>query len=200
MKRVKFPPGFPISAILIIPPDRFLFIFFANFMTNVPDEMFDVVDADDNVISQGSRHEVHTSGLMHRSVHILVFNSHGRLFMQKRSMEKDENPGFWDTSAAGHVDSGEDYAHCAQRELREELGIDCSVLDEIMRIPAQEDTLWEHVRVYKCVTDQDIRINDSEISEGHYWTLDELTETINSTPAIFTTTFHLIFGQFINKF
>ena len=53
MKRVKFQPGFPISAILIIPPDRFLFIFFANFMTSVPDEMFDIVDADDNVISQG---------------------------------------------------------------------------------------------------------------------------------------------------
>jgi isopentenyldiphosphate isomerase len=69
-----------------------------------------------------------------------------------------------------------------------------------MRLPAQEDTLWEHVRVYKCVTDRDIRINESEISEGHFWTLDELTETINSTPVVFTTTFHLIFSQFINKF
>ena len=81
------------------------------------DEIIDVVDVDNNIIRQAPRYEVHNKRLMHRSVHILVFNSQGNLFLQKRSMTKDENPGLWDTSAAGLVDSGEDYLHCAKREL-----------------------------------------------------------------------------------
>jgi isopentenyldiphosphate isomerase len=64
------------------------------------------------------------SGVMHRAVHILVFDESGRLFLQKRSLHKDLNPGLWDTSAADHVDAHEDYASGAARELREELGIE----------------------------------------------------------------------------
>jgi len=166
-------------------------------MINGPDEIFDVVDAENNVIGRASRQEVHAKGLMHRSVHILVFNSRGELFLQKRSMDKDENPGFWDTSAAGHVDSGEEYSRCAERERMEELGIGDTALEEIMRLPAQKDTFWEHVRVYKCVTDSNIIINEQEISEGHFWTLSDLTESLKSNPELFTSTFHLIYNRHI---
>ena len=72
-------------------------------------------------------------------------------------------------------------------------------IDEVMRISAQPHTLWEHVRVYKCVTDNQIEINDLEISEGRYWTLPELTQSIESNPKIFTSTFHLIFNAYIIK-
>lgn len=160
------------------------------------DEIVDVVDFNNNVINQASRYEVHKKGLMHRSVHIIVFNSQGDLFLQKRSMIKDENPGLWDTSAAGHVDAGEDYLHCAERELEEELGISVA-MDEVMCIPAQLKTLWEHVRVYKCVTDNQIDINGLEISEGRYWTVSKIIQSIESSPKIFTSTFHLIFNDYI---
>lgn len=90
---------------------------------SVSQELLDVVDIDDRVIDVKTRGEIHALSLMHRAVHILVFNAAGELFIQKRSMSKDENPGQWDTSAAGHVDSGEIYRQCAIRELREELGI-----------------------------------------------------------------------------
>ena len=66
-------------------------------------ELFDVVDSENRVIGQATRGEVHAKGLLHRSVHIWVFNSRGELFLQKRAMTKDENPGYWDSSAAGHL-------------------------------------------------------------------------------------------------
>ena len=85
------------------------------------EEIFDVVDSNDQVIDQRPRSEVHRLGLLHRAIHLLVFNSKGELFLQKRSMKKDCFPGTWDSSASGHVDSGEDYDICALREHLEEL-------------------------------------------------------------------------------
>ena len=86
-------------------------------------ELLSVVDENDCIIDTCPRHIIHATGLRHRAVHILVFNEQGQLFLQKRSMKKDLNGGLWDTSAAGHVDAGEDYDVSAVREIEEELGI-----------------------------------------------------------------------------
>jgi isopentenyldiphosphate isomerase len=90
-------------------------------MADNPDELFDVVDANDRVIGQEKRGVVHATGLLHRAVHILVQRGNGDIFLQKRSMEKDSHPGCWDSSSSGHLDSGEGYDKAAVRELREEL-------------------------------------------------------------------------------
>ena len=163
------------------------------------DEIFDVVDSEDMVIGKASRLQVHNNDLMHRSVHILVFNSTGSLFLQKRAMIKDESPGLWDSSAAGHVESGEDYISCAKRELKEELSLSGVQLDEVLSIPAQSMTLWEHVRVYKCVTDSNICINKNEISEGRYIKLSEVRALMQLNPEIHTSTFSHIYANYINK-
>jgi hypothetical protein len=76
---------------------------------NEYDEILDVVNLEDNVVGKASRLQVHNNELMHRSAHILVFNTSGDLFIQKRAMIKDESPGLWDSSAAGHDESGENY-------------------------------------------------------------------------------------------
>ena len=163
------------------------------------DEIFDVVDSEDLIIGKASRVQVHNNQLMHRSVHILVFNSTGSLFLQKRSMNKDESPGLWDSSAAGHVESGEDYISCAKRELNEELSLSDVQLDEVLSIPAQSTTFWEHVRVYKCVTDSNICINKNEISEGRYIKLSEVRALMQLNPEIHTSTFSIIYANYINK-
>jgi len=108
-----------------------------------PSELFDVVDSEDRVIGQATRGEVHAKGLFHRSVHIWVFNSRGELFLQKRAMTKDENPGYWDSSAAGHLNAGEGYRTSAYRELMEELGIS-EELQFFMKFPASRETLQLH--------------------------------------------------------
>jgi isopentenyl-diphosphate delta-isomerase type 1 len=162
---------------------------------DVSREIYDVVDADDRVIGQATRREIHEKGLLHRSVHILVFNPEGKLFLQKRSPDKDENPGYWDTSSAGHVDSGEDYLTSAHRELMEELGVSGS-LEAIMRFSASQETFWEHVRVYKCITDQTIQINPEEISEGRFMTLKEIENALKNNELQLTSTFRKIFASY----
>src|SRR5205809_6346109 len=87
------------------------------------EEIVDVVDECDHIVGQERRSEVHRRNLRHRAVHVLVFNSKGELFLQKRSMAKATFPGAWDSSASGHLYSGEDYDPCAVRELQEEIGL-----------------------------------------------------------------------------
>src|ERR1035441_5886120 len=87
------------------------------------EEIFDVVNERDEVMDRKPRSEVHARGLLHRAIHVLVFNARGEVFLQKRSMKKDRQPGVWDSSSSGHVDSGETYDETAVRELREEIGL-----------------------------------------------------------------------------
>jgi isopentenyl-diphosphate Delta-isomerase len=167
-------------------------------MTKLPyiqDEIYDVVDKMDNVIGQATRREIHQKNLLHRSIHILVFNHQDEVFLQKRSMAKDENPGLWDTSSAGHVDSGETYNECAHRELWEELGIK-AILKPLEKIEACQNTYHEHVQIYICRTNAKININLDEISEGKYFDLEVLRSKIKKKPEQFTSAFKLIFKKY----
>src|ERR1035441_8920467 len=111
------------------------------------EEIFDVVNERDEVIGQEPRGEVHRLGLMHRAVHVLVFNAAGQVFLQKGSMTKDRQPGLWDSSASGHVDAGEDYDACATRELHEEIGLQLSAAPQrLFKLAAFAETDQEHVR------------------------------------------------------
>src|SRR5579872_4336084 len=108
------------------------------------DEIFDIVNERDEVIGQAPRREVHARGLWHRAIHVLVFNSRGEIFLQKRSMTKDTAKGKWDSSSSGHVDAGEDYDTCAVRELREEIGLRVNQTPErLFKIEARPETGWE---------------------------------------------------------
>src|ERR1044071_3578361 len=105
------------------------------------DEIFDVVNERDEVTGQAPRGRVHREGLKHRAVHVLVFNRRGEVFLQKRSMKKDTFPGAWDSSASGHLNSGEDYDTCAVRELFEEIGLKAPGAPErLFKIEARAET------------------------------------------------------------
>jgi len=144
---------------------------------SVSEELLDVVDAQDRVIGVKTRGEIHSRGLMHRAVHILLFNEAGRVFLQKRSLSKDENPGLWDTSAAGHVDSGEDYLGCALREIHEELGIEAGPgFEFLFKMEPCRATGNEHSKVFRYRHDGPLRLHSGEIDDGAWLepkTLDE---------------------------
>jgi 8-oxo-dGTP pyrophosphatase MutT (NUDIX family) len=114
------------------------------------DELFDVVDDQDRVTGQMARREVHRLKLRHRAVHLLVCNRAGQVFLHQRSRQKDLFPGYWDSSAAGHVGAGEDYDGTAVRELEEELGCrPAQPPQPLFKIESREETGQEFVWVYR---------------------------------------------------
>ena len=150
------------------------------------EEIFDVVNDRDEVIDRRARSEVHRLGLRHRAVHVLVFNARGQVFLQKRSRKKDRQPGLWDSSASGHVDSGEDYDAAVVRELREEIGLALAQPPRrLFKINAGAETDQEFVWVYRCEAEGPFALNPDEIECGGWFTPDEVARWMAERPQDF---------------
>jgi isopentenyl-diphosphate delta-isomerase type 1 len=152
----------------------------------MPEDIFDVVNERDEVVGNKPRSEVHRLGLLHRAVHVLVFNSQGQIFLQKRSMKKDRQPGLWDSSASGHVDSGENYDATAVREVWEEIGLKlASTPKRLFKIDACEETDQEFVWVYRCESEGPFELNPDEIERGDWFTPEKVTQWMADKPEEF---------------
>jgi len=151
-------------------------------------EYLDIVTEDNVIIDRASRSECHGNPhLIHRAAHILIFNSHGQLLLQKRSMNKDIQPGKWDTSVGGHVDSGETYEKAAYRELFEELGIQGIPLEYLYDYKMRNEIESENIRSFFCIYDGHIRFNRDEIDDVRFWKIEEIK--VHMGRGIFTPNF-----------
>ncbi|MDQ6622192.1 MAG: NUDIX domain-containing protein, partial [Verrucomicrobiota bacterium] len=149
-----------------------------------PGERFPIVDENDHVTGEAPRGEVHGNNLRHRAVHLLLFNDAGELFLQKRSKWKDRHPCVWDSSAAGHVDAGEEYDQAAARELREELGIE-TPLERLLKLPASEQTGQEFIWLYRGRYNGPFQLARSEIELGDFFPPEVVSDWIAARPEDF---------------
>jgi len=142
-----------------------------------PSELLEVVDADNRVIGQEERQRIHDERLPHRSAHIGVLDRRGRLYIQKRAAGKAVLPGWWDTSAAGHVSPGESYPDAAGRELGEELGLNLP-LRPLYVVAATPETGIEFAAVFLAVTRREPKPDPREIERGDWVDLPELARRL----------------------
>lgn len=165
------------------------------------EELFDVVNDQDEVIGRRPRGEVHRLGLKHRAVHVLVFNRRGELFLQKRSPNKDCFPGRWDSSASGHLAPGESYDAGAVREVAEELGIRLARPPErLFKLAACAATGQEFVWVYRAEAEGPFSLPPEEISTGGWFTPDQLTRWLAERPQDFAGTVPLIWEHYCARY
>jgi len=162
----------------------------------MPEEIFDVVNERDEVIDRKPRSEVHRLGLLHRAVHVLVYNARGQIFLQKRSMKKDRQPGVWDSSSSGHVDSGEDYDTTAVREVWEEIGLRLAkVPKRLFKINARPETDQEFVWVYRCESEGPFKLDPDEVEKGDWFSPEEVSRWTAEHPGEFASAFLFIWEQ-----
>ena len=146
------------------------------------EELLDVVNEKGEILNTLPRSEIHGNpSLMHRVVHVLVFNDKAELLLQKRSMSKDVAPGRWDTSVGGHVNAGESLEDAVKRETEEELGITSFNPKFLYTYIHSNDYETELVCTYSCVHNGKITFQKSEIDEVRAWGHDEIMAAIGKS-------------------
>jgi len=163
---------------------------------NTSDELFDIVDREDQVVGRERREVVHAKGLMHRAVHLLVFNECGDLFLQKRSLLKDTAAGKWCTSCSGHVDAGEDYDVAVLREAGEEIGLYLATVPErLFYLDACPETGNEFVWVYRVESEGPFDLDPYEVEEGIWRSVSWIDQAIEDEPTAFAGSFCYLWNE-----
>jgi len=146
-------------------------------------EFLEVIDEKNNVLCLAPRRQCHEQGLLHKAVHVHVFDEKGRLYLQKRGATTDRFPLYWDSSCAGHVSPGEPLEKAAERELEEELGLRGKLVKKMdLRWRLKYENLVENefIRVYYFTTGKQPKPREGELAGGKWVTEQELTQMIQS--------------------
>ncbi len=145
------------------------------------DELLEIVDEHGKTLGIASRSSMHGNpSLLHKVVHVLVFNSAGELLLQKRSMNKDVAPGQWDTSVGGHVSPAEDTYSAARREMAEELGFDTGEITFLYSYIYSNAYESELVFTHSCIHNGPFSFNAEEIDLVKFWELEEIKKAFGS--------------------
>ena len=145
------------------------------------DEYLDLVDSADNVIEKKLRSEVYEEGLSNfRVVNLLVVNSKGELWIPRRTESKKLFPLHLDLSAAGHVESGEDYVTAFERETMEEISIDVNQIGytDLGKLTPSQYGVSAFMHLYKIELDEVPDYNRSDFCEYFWLTPEELLDKI----------------------
>lgn len=162
------------------------------------DEILEVVDEKGDVLKLAKRSEIHSDpSLIHRVVHVLVFDNEGRLLLQKRSLNKDVAPGKWDTSVGGHINPGEDIFEAAKREMNEELGISDCRLDYLYAYQFSNHIESELVSTFFCMYNGKFFFNKDEIDEIAFWDMKKIKENLGKN--VFSTHFEKEISAYLKK-
>ncbi|MFH0841613.1 MAG: NUDIX domain-containing protein [Bacteroidota bacterium] len=167
-------------------------------ISNIPDELFPVVDEHGNEIALSQRSVCHDgiSMLLHPVVHLHLFNKNGELYLQKRALTRDLLPGKWDTSVGGHISPGESAEDALKRETSEELGLTNFEFRLIRKYIWESPREREYVWSFTGTTNDTPVINPEEIDDGRYWTMQEISQNIGKE--MFTPNFEHEFESYLN--
>lgn len=145
-------------------------------------EMFPIVDPSGLVEGIASRQYCHSgSKVLHPVVHLHIIDRFGRLYLQKRSMKKDIQPGKWDTAVGGHVDFGETLLEALFRESSEELGLREFNPVYIESYVFESEIEKELVNVYAAVGSFTLSPDMDEVDEGRYWDIKDIEENLGKS-------------------
>ncbi len=155
------------------------------------DEWFEIFDASGQLLGEERRARVHSEGFWHKSAHVFLFDAANRLYVQRRTPDKDLYAGLWDYSVGEHLLPGESYLAGAQRGLLEELGISGVELCALGGVQSSRHTApgildCELQQAYRGSYDGPLRPDPIEVSEVRKLRLDELERWLRREPDVFT--------------
>ena len=140
------------------------------------------------VIGRSTRQYCHSGAKpLHPVIHIHIIDRYGRVYLQKRSMKKDIQPGKWDTAVGGHVSYGESIREAVFREAFEELRFTDFNPIGIEVYEFESSIEKELVNVFAAVGSYELHPDLDEVDEGRWWPVEEIDANIGK--GVFTPNF-----------
>lgn len=142
-------------------------------------EWFPVIEPNGLVTGRSTRQYCHSGAKpLHPVVHLHIIDRYSRIYLQKRSMKKDIQPGKWDTAVGGHVSYGEGILEAVYREASEELGFMefNPILLETYRFESEIEA--ELVNVFAVVGSYELHPDLEEVEEGRWWELADIDDAL----------------------
>ena len=148
------------------------------------EEMLVVVNGRDEVLEYLPRSICHRPPyLMHREIFVVLFEGLEKVWLQKRSMQKEQWPGRWTVTASGHVAKGQSYLDAAKRELVEEVGVE-AVLKKSVKFVSELVENRAMIQVFTGVYMGGFVLDGKEVDEVRSYEKSELEKMRDKfTPA-----------------
>ncbi len=155
-----------------------------------------LVDEHDNELGTMEKMEAHRTGRLHRAFSVILFNSKGEQFLQKRALSKYHSGGLWTNACCSHPWPHEEMQNAARRRLNQEMGIDLP-LKFAFKFTYRADVdsnLTEHEvdHVFVGVYDGEPVINPEEVEEWKVADMDSIRKDVQENPDRYTRWFRLI--------
>ena len=174
---------------------------------NTKNEIIGIFDENDNYVRKDTRKNMRANNLIHRCTDIVVINDKNEILVQTRSLKKEYCPGYLDAVVGGVVGDGEDPNLCAEREVKEEIGIDISKIKEklkfINKFFFEEDIcrVWTYCYLLKLKDEEikNIKFCDHEVSSIQWIHKDKLLNMFNDKNFNFTGGCKQTIKNFINQ-
>ena len=147
-------------------------------MKDDQNELFVVVNKDDEILEYRTRYDCHhDKSLIHRAVGTIVFNANGDILLQKRSKNKDTDPGKYDVASSGHVGKGESYEDAAHREMMEEIGV-AAELVFVDKVIVEFPNETEYDAIFRTTHNGPFRVNKNEVDEVVFATEEDIKDNL----------------------
>jgi len=140
-----------------------------------------LVDRSGAVVGSAERSVVRRDNLLHAATAVLVRDPTGRIYVHRRSPDKDWAPGAHDAAAGGVLTDGEEPLASAHRELAEELGITGADLRALGVSVFEDDTTRCVEHCFETTWDGPVEHADGEVVWGAWMTLPELAQHLSDT-------------------
>lgn len=158
-----------------------------------------LVNEKDEEIGLMEKMEAHRKAVLHRAFSVFIFNNKNELMLQQRALSKYHSPGLWSNTCCSHPRKGESTVEAGHRRLMEEMGFDCEIKEVLSFIYKAEldqgmtEHELDHVLIGKCETIPEI--NEEEVHDWKWISLDELDEDMKDQPEKYTVWFRVIWER-----
>ena len=161
------------------------------------EEMLIEVDENDRKIGIQPRSSFRGE-LIHRSVHLMLFNSNNEILLQKRAPTKTKYPNLYTFSVSGAV-SIESYEKAMKREMKEELSIS---------VPFKKLFKWKYFdkidksfrTIYIAQSDKQVKVDKNEACGIKWISLKDFKKELKENADIYTPPLRKAMEMYFSKY